>query len=102
MIVFATRPTECVIAIRISVNCNQWIGVERLMNRRLRFGWAVLVLAGDVKHQRRREVLRFIQALLNTDTVIPNSTVGFKAHRQQIGEVSTQAKTNRANATTAS
>src|SRR5919205_2306214 len=91
VVMLAARARESMVRVRVIVN--RRFRIERGMNLRLRFGRAKLVEPSDMQHQRAVQVLRFIKTLLDADAVITNRRIRLEAHRQQVCEISAEAKT---------
>src|SRR5262245_60851162 len=64
------------------------------MNLRLSFWRTIFILSGDMKHQRRAEVLCFGETLLDTHAVISDGAIRLVAHRQEVSEISAETESD--------
>src|SRR5678816_1840765 len=82
----AAEAGKGMVLVRVIKQRDQPVGVERLVNRRLRRGRARSVLARDVQHQRGADSPGLPEDLLQTDPVVPHAGVGSMTAGQQVGE----------------
>src|SRR5437763_596584 len=62
-------------------------------------GWTILIQTSDMQHERRGQIARFVQSLLDPNAVITDCAIRFESHRQEPREFAPQTESNRAYST---
>src|SRR5205814_1244464 len=61
--------------------------------------WRIFIQTSDMQHERRGQIARFVQSLLDPNAVITDCAIGLESHRQEPREFAPQTESHRANST---